>query len=192
MICSRCKVDKEESQFIHGKTKCHECYRKCKAYYESHREQAIARAEKSNAKKDRTAENKRKREACRKNPVAYMLWGVKSRAKARGIPFDLTHDDIEIPDTCPILGIPLRIGDGTPTANSPSLDRIDPNYGYVKGNVQVISYRANTIKSDATKEELKLVLEHLLNVKPYVGGEQIGGKISRHHHQPLKNKKILE
>jgi hypothetical protein len=61
-----------------------------------------------------------------------------------------------VPDKCPILGIELFIsekGVGR-TDNSPSLDRIIPSLGYVKGNIAVISQRANRIKNDATLEEI--------------------------------------
>lgn len=44
---------------------------------------------------------------------------------------------------------------------SPSLDRIDSSKGYVKGNVRVISARANMLKNNATVEELTLVLKDL-------------------------------
>jgi hypothetical protein len=45
--------------------------------------------------------------------------------------------------------------------NSYSLDRIDSNKGYVKGNVWVISRRANVIKNNATLEELELLTNNL-------------------------------
>jgi hypothetical protein len=48
--------------------------------------------------------------------------------------------------------------------DSPSLDRIDPSKGYVKGNVRVISARANLLKNDATVGELTLVLEDLREI----------------------------
>ena len=44
---------------------------------------------------------------------------------------------------------------------SPSLDRIDNTKGYIKGNVKVISWRANAIKKDATLEELKALVNYL-------------------------------
>jgi hypothetical protein len=67
--------------------------------------------------------------------------------------------DILIPSKCPVLGIPLmpNIGGGRQDDHSPTLDRIIPGKGYVPGNVVVVSWRANRIKSDATIEELKKV-----------------------------------
>ena len=93
----------------------------------------------------------------RKNPNKRFFWGLQASAKRRGIPFDLTFEDVAYPDHCPILGIPLfrNIGKNGPTANSPSIDKIDPKLGYVKGNIQVISHRANVMKQDASAEELR-------------------------------------
>ena len=54
-----------------------------------------------------------------------------------------------------------EINEGVSAANSPSVDRIVPELGYVKGNVQIISHKANTIKSNATLEDLKLMVEHM-------------------------------
>ena len=93
-----------------------------------------------------------------------LLTRVKSKCKRRGIPFDLSYDDIIIPDTCPILGIPLTFGNAlkhaSPTDNSPSLDRVIPSLGYVKGNVVVISQRANRIKNDSSLEELVKIVNY--------------------------------
>ena len=83
---------------------------------------------------------------------------AKNRAKQRGLAFDLEFSDIQIPPTCPILGIPILVyaGHGNPGGrmDSPSLDRIDPLKGYIKGNIQVISHKANSMKFNATKDEL--------------------------------------
>ena len=78
--------------------------------------------------------------------------------------FSLTKEDIIIPDVCPVLGIPLQIGSGRPSANSPTLDRRDNSKGYTPENTFVISYRANSIKSDATPEELEKVLSYAKGV----------------------------
>ena len=95
-----------------------------------------------------------------------MLTSARARAIKKGLIFDIDHNYIRsiIPSHCPILGIPLewsvQRGNGPRSLpNSPSLDRIDPSKGYVKGNVWIISNRANSIKNDASHEELKLVTE---------------------------------
>ena len=93
-----------------------------------------------------------------KNPERHMLHVTKGRAKKRGIPFNLTIEDIVIPKRCPILGLVLVCGRGRGRSdNSPSIDKIIPSKGYVKGNVWVISWRANRIKYDATPDELMTV-----------------------------------
>jgi hypothetical protein len=90
------------------------------------------------------------------NPVSVLLSAARRRALRRTLPFDLTAADIHIPLTCPVLGVPLyrAIGAAAQGPNSPTLDRIKPELGYVRGNVRVISSRANQIKSDATPAEL--------------------------------------
>jgi len=84
---------------------------------------------------------------------------AKHRAKRKGIPFDLTVDDIHIPAFCPVLGIHLsrNIGGCSAHAASPTLDRIKPRKGYVRGNVIVISHKANMMKSTGTADELERV-----------------------------------
>lgn len=94
-----------------------------------------------------------------------LLSGVKSRCKRLGVDFNLTMDDVIIPDICPILGIPLFHGSGYRTDNSPSIDRIDNDVGYIKGNVHVISMRANRIKNDSTLEELQSIVNYLTTLK---------------------------
>lgn len=100
-----------------------------------------------------------------RQPERYLYQVAKGRAKRRGIAFEIEISDIVIPAVCPILGIPLFMkklatkNDVTP--NSPSLDRIHPELGYVKGNIQVISWRANSIKRDATPEELRKVADYM-------------------------------
>lgn len=90
-----------------------------------------------------------------------ILINARARAKSRGLEFDLNESDIVIPDLCPVLGIRLVVGKDRPTDNSPTLDRIDLSRGYVRGNVAVISYRANRIKNDATLDELVKVADYV-------------------------------
>ena len=90
------------------------------------------------------------------DPRSPMWSRAKYRAKQKDLDFNITKEDIVIPDTCPLLGTPME---------SPSLDRIDSSKGYTKGNVWVISNRANTLKNDATLTELKTLVENLQRLK---------------------------
>lgn len=99
-----------------------------------------------------------------KKDKRYSIWCcVKKRAKQKGIDFNLNIEDIpEIPLVCPILGISIESSKVFgPLDSSPSLDRINPKKGYVKGNIRIISNRANRIKSDATIDEVKLLLKDM-------------------------------
>lgn len=91
----------------------------------------------------------------RKTNPEYLLhkW-AKVRARKKQLPFNITPKDIFIPQYCPILGIELKPDDRGFRSSSPSLDRITPELGYVKGNIQVISLRANLLKRDASLEDL--------------------------------------
>lgn len=94
-----------------------------------------------------------------KTPEYRLFLQAKARAKQKGIPFNLEIKDIIIPTNCPVLGIALKRGGGKPCRQSPSVDKIRPELGYVRGNVRVISWRANLLKSNGTAEELRLVAE---------------------------------
>ena len=85
-----------------------------------------------------------------RNLEASLVSGARKRARASGIECTITAEDIQIPDVCPYLGIPIIRGARRATANSPSIDRINPKLGYVPGNVIVVSYSANAMKRDAT------------------------------------------
>jgi hypothetical protein len=86
-----------------------------------------------------------------------LLNNARTRARKKGLPFDLVVEDLAVPDVCPALGIPLIKRVGRFHNNSPTLDRLIPELGYVKGNVRVVSYRANRIKYQASLEELEAV-----------------------------------
>lgn len=95
-----------------------------------------------------------------------VLWSsAKTRATRSGATFTISKADVVLARTCPILGVELDYSSNTksgkPKPNSPTLDRRVPALGYVPGNVQVISFRANTIKSNATPEELRKVADYV-------------------------------
>lgn len=89
-----------------------------------------------------------------RNYPRYRMRHWKNSANKRGLEFNLDVDDVQFPVTCPYLEIELDYDATKWTAESPSLDRIDSSKGYVKGNVQVISSLANTMKNSASTDML--------------------------------------
>lgn len=89
---------------------------------------------------------KQRREA---NWLHSIVVEIRLRARRRGLPCDISEEDLAVPALCPVLGILLEPNSRrTRSGNAPSIDRIDPSRGYVKGNVTIISWQANRIKSD--------------------------------------------
>ena len=89
----------------------------------------------------------------------------KANCFRAGIEFNISFGDIEWNAYCPMLGIKLDYFAISKQDNMPSFDRIDSLKGYVLGNVQIISLRANRIKNDATVEELCKIAEYMKNLK---------------------------
>lgn len=99
-----------------------------------------------------------------KQTLEYKLYhSAKRRAKMQGVPFTLKLSDIIIPEFCPVFPT-IRLNKenkGIARFNSPSIDKLVPVLGYTPDNIRIISYRANTIKQDATPTELRQVAEWL-------------------------------
>jgi hypothetical protein len=70
------------------------------------------------------------------------------------VPFSISVQSIVIPAICPALGIPIVLGERR-SDNSPSLDCVVPEDGYVPGNVRVISDKANRLKGDRMLAQLE-------------------------------------
>ena len=106
---------------------------------------------------------------CNRLPEMKTIYNrLKSSAKKRRIPFDLTItelNNLSFPVTCPILGIPLKYNRGKAEDNSYSIDRINSNLGYTIDNIIVISLRANKLKNNASKNDLQLIAEFYNDTK---------------------------
>ncbi len=95
-----------------------------------------------------------------------MFLGSRARARARGLPFDLTAEWVEselafaLENGCPLLGIEITLdrSDGRRPPGTPSIDRFRPELGYTQANCWVISFRANSMKQDASLDFMRRVL----------------------------------
>ena len=142
-VCNVCKIKKNVKEFNEKKHQNgniglrHEC-KKCKA------------------KKDKFYRHT--------NIEKQMLGSAKRRAIQKRLEFNITLEDIQLPEYCEVFKTKLQITEGLKTAgpNSYSLDRIDNDRGYVKGNIRVISHRANKAKSDLTDEEIEMLYEDMI------------------------------
>jgi hypothetical protein len=107
-----------------------------------------------------------------RDPKSHLVAQAKSRARRAGLPFDISVDTMYWPTHCPVLGLELSYNKAPTTkregwqnqSNTATLDRHVNELGYVLGNVNVISHRANRIKSDATPLELMQVAKYATGV----------------------------
>lgn len=140
-----------------------------KEYYEKNKEHIKAKSKQwSIDNKERKAQSSIEYRLTFKEKA--LLKAAKQRADKNGIPFNIEISDIIIPKYCPILGVTLESGIGKGRGNisrkySPSLDRVIPSLGYIKGNIQVISWLANTMKSMATLDELIMFAKGILKME---------------------------
>ena len=161
--CSVCFEEKEISNFdkysknfSYGdghKGFCKDCRRKrARKSYNKNKEYRRACARKGG--KSWTPEKPRKR-----GPNRMCTQCMKS-ARNIGVPFSLTPEDIVIPEKCPVLDIPLEFSkDRKRKDNTPSVDRLIPELGYVSENIRVISWKANQLKNDMSLEQCKKMYE---------------------------------
>lgn len=158
-VCATCQQNKPETDFNKDNAKGNKRGRRytCKACDKEYRQKYMSDP------KNRANRNTREVvKRAKKDQRAIMVANAKKRAKQKGLDFDLTIDDIIIPDVCPILGIKLFRSTSGFVDTSPSLDRIDNSKGYTRDNVRVISLRANKMKGYATLDEMIKIVNYMI------------------------------
>lgn len=96
-----------------------------------------------------------------KSMIQAMLREAKRRAKGKGLAFDISPEDIPWSDECPILKVKLERNKGNVQTNSPTLDRVNSSFGYIRGNVRIISWRANLLKGNLSLEEAERLVAYM-------------------------------
>lgn len=168
--CTKCGEQKELTEFYANRTakdgkrsNCKKCQDKTRdKWAEANKDRLAAHRKEYSSREDVKARRNKQQLKWRAENLDWELWHkAKKRSEKSGVPFDIERSDIIIPDKCPVLDIPLFITKGSIGDNSPTVDRIKPEDGYVKGNIAVISARANRIKCNASLEEFELIYNWL-------------------------------
>jgi 5-methylcytosine-specific restriction endonuclease McrA len=101
-------------------------------------------------KQSRAEVSRRWRQAHPERPLVY---DARRRARRRGVPFDLTHDDVaEIIAvwSCAYCHTPVGTFTGGLRPQSATLDRLIPELGYTRSNVILACHRCNSEKGEHT------------------------------------------
>lgn len=184
-VCAKCKVAKPFTEFTKAiKRKdghnpyCKSCTKewreenkdvlkiKKQVYYENNKE---LMKEKNKIKyinnKDKFKKYQSYYYSSPENWAKRMINKTAQRANDAGLDFDIEVDDLIFPRFCPYLNTELTyvLGQGQLPTNA-SIDRVDSTKGYVKGNVQIISRLANTMKSNATIDQLVTFSQNVIKM----------------------------
>jgi len=180
-ICSTCCQEKPLDCYSNSKNEplgksysCKECCKiKQKKYRETEKyktcikkwnnsEKGITSKKEAQSKFARSSQGKEIRKKWLVENKWYpLLKRARQRAKDMGQEFCIDKNDIVIDEKCPVLGIVFVLDSDKLIDASPTLDRIDNTKGYVKGNVCVISNRANVIKNSGSITEHKRIVDYM-------------------------------
>lgn len=138
-ICDKCTRTKESDDFKSGnlqlKPNCRDCY---------------------------NFRRREKRSETLEYHLKYTLSALKSKAKTKNIPFNISLDmliDIYNLQSGKCFYTDRHLGisctKGRPTDDSLSVDKIVPELGYTYGNIVICCWKSNRIKSNLTLEELQ-------------------------------------
>lgn len=181
-VCSRCKRPLPARDFTPGYHRC----RKCNAEYQTERRRNDEQSDPNTPRKcfkcgcTKPLRDFHPGNWCKEcyrqhhqkdhllRPERYLLRGARCRAKKYQLPIDITIDDIVIPSKCPDLDIPLKPSIKKVKPNSPTLDRIIPELGYVKGNIRVVSSASNRMKQETTLLQSAAIWSNVLRSLPKV------------------------
>lgn len=162
-ICPSCQESKPRTDFLNStgsrNTYCPTCRQSRRREYKAANLEHVRSQQREYSRKNPGLRQQYTIQQRYSDPLGLMLTRARSHAKQRGLEFTITREDFPegLPTHCPVFGVPFdSLGSGS--ENVPTFDRFDSNLGYVPGNVQIISRRANVLKSDGTLYELSSIV----------------------------------
>ncbi len=172
-ICTKCQQVKTLDLFYNNKSRRDGKSEQCKQCLDDRYRNPVAIENRRVWRKEwrkTTAGQKYTKSASRKQSIrSYeirhkekgLLDNARIRAKEKNLVCNISVKDIVIPDTCPVLGIPIRRDNSKLADDSPTIDRIDNSKGYTPDNICVISFKANSLKRNANVDELYKVVSYI-------------------------------
>ena len=180
IICSRCKREKNSSDFVHSKSAKNGFDSRCKKCHAENQRKAYKLNPKrllENSKRWRIKNKHRLSSILKKsrikqkekNPLAFraheMFQHMRQRSKSKNRNIILMNPNITPQYILSLLTMQYSCGccskafdfsyrnNNKKNPNAPSIDRIDNLRGYEKNNIVVICWRCNSIKNDGTEKE---------------------------------------
>jgi hypothetical protein len=153
--CPKCKETKSIDDFFNDKSRCDGKTAACKACEYARkklRRQTLA-ATKAQSPAYREGKRRQRKNFKAKNPHLNLIKGARQRAKDKGLPYDLNKYYKELRErfeqgVCEVSGLPIKKTPGQVTWDTPSIDRIEPEKGYVYSNVRIVAYAVNVALND--------------------------------------------
>jgi len=168
MALTKAEIYQRHKERYHSDPEYREKILKQKSDYAKRRRQDPAVREKLNQYNKDHAQyfTQKQKEYNAARPFHYAFKRLRLRAKKENIPFDITEEYLKSIWTgvCAIFGTTLQQPYSTDrqVPDKATVDKIIPELGYVKGNIQWVSNRANIIKSYGTADEHRMIMEYIL------------------------------
>lgn len=156
--CSKCRIIKELKEFYRDNSRKDKSTYQCRSCMTEYRKRNLSKMRdymRRRMREDPEYICETSRRSYRNKDISEKLYTqARKRARIKGITFNIIKDDIKVPNYCPYLNVKLEPGTKGDYENTHSIDRINNNLGYIPGNIEVISKKANSMKNSATPVEL--------------------------------------
>ena len=157
-----CQVEKHLSDFPISNKRYHK--RTCKDCDTKRQTARVNNWRARDPDKHKDFAKKRYRDGYVKASIRHSFKNAMARAAKIGVPFDVQLSDFIDATHCQLTAIEFRqpANSGIVGPFSPSIDRVEPEKGYVRGNTRVVLMAVNAAKGTGTDEDLIFIATKLL------------------------------